>query len=74
VAPNFLSVRWCREALHGLGFQDVESLIPVCALFLLDGGSAGKKKKRRKKITVGKEGFCGAGPALLILQWVAAVR
>jgi hypothetical protein len=41
----------------------------VGALFLLDGGEEGKKKK----ITVGKEGFPRAGPALLAVR-VVAVR
>jgi hypothetical protein len=31
-------------------------------------------KKRKKKITVGEEGFPRAGPALLAVQQVAAVR
>jgi hypothetical protein len=53
-------------------------LILVGALFLLDGGRRreGKKKKRRQKIeiTMGKEGLLEAGPALLAVQWVIAVR
>jgi hypothetical protein len=34
MAPNFLSITWHGKAFHGLGVQDVESLILVGALFL----------------------------------------
>jgi hypothetical protein len=34
MAPNFLSVMWCREAFYGLGVEDVKSLILVGALYL----------------------------------------
>jgi hypothetical protein len=33
-----------------------------------------KKKRGKKKIAIGKEGISGAGPALLAVQRVAAVR
>jgi hypothetical protein len=33
-----------------------------------------KKKRRKKKITMKEEGFPGARPTLLIVQWVTAVR
>jgi hypothetical protein len=33
-----------------------------------------KEGKKKKKISVGKEGFPGAGPALLAVQQVAAIR
>jgi hypothetical protein len=33
-----------------------------------------KRKEERKNITMGKEGFSGAGPTLLAVQWVVAVR
>jgi hypothetical protein len=46
-------------------------LILVGALFLLDGGG---EKKERKKITMGKKVFPRAGPTLLAVQWVTAVR
>jgi hypothetical protein len=51
MAPNFLSIIWCGEAFHGLGVQDVKSLIQVGALFPLDGGRRikGKKKEKKKK-------------------------
>jgi hypothetical protein len=50
-------------------------LILVGALFLLDGGRRREGKKQEKeKITVGKEGFPGAGPTLLAVQWVATVK
>jgi hypothetical protein len=77
MAPNFLSIMWHGEAFHGLVVQDVKSLILVDALFLLDEGrrrEGKKKKKKRKKITMGEEGFPRAGPTLLAMQWVAAVR
>jgi hypothetical protein len=49
----------------------------VGALFLFDGGRSreGKKKEKKKKIIdMEKEGFPGAGLALLVVQQVAAVR
>jgi hypothetical protein len=51
MAPNLLSFTWCGEAFHGLGVQDVKSLILVDALFPLDGGRRreGKKKEKEKK-------------------------
>jgi hypothetical protein len=73
---SFLSVMWCGEAFHGIGVQDVESLIVVNALFPLDRGRRreGKKKEKENKITMGKEGFPGAGPAsLLVMYQIAAV-
>jgi hypothetical protein len=33
-----------------------------------------KRKEERKKITVGKEGFSEAGPTLLTMQQITAVR
>jgi hypothetical protein len=45
MAPNFLSVTWLGEAFHGLGVQDVESLILIDALFPLDGGRRREGKK-----------------------------
>jgi hypothetical protein len=33
-----------------------------------------EKRRKEKNITVGKEGFPKAGPTLLAVQWVAAVR
>jgi hypothetical protein len=32
------------------------------------------EEKERKKITVGEQGLPGAGPTLLAVLWVAAVR
>jgi hypothetical protein len=49
-------------------------LILLGTLFLLDGGRRREGKKKEKKIAVGEEGFPRAGPALLAVQWVAAVR
>jgi hypothetical protein len=46
MAPNFLSVTWLGEAFHGLGVQDVESLILIDALFPLDGG---RRRERKEK-------------------------
>jgi hypothetical protein len=37
-------------------------------------GKKRKKKEERKKIAIGKMGFPGAGPTLLSVQQVAAVR
>jgi hypothetical protein len=48
MAPNFLSTVWHGEAFHGLGVQDVESLILIDALFLLDGGRRRKRKNEKK--------------------------
>jgi membrane protein implicated in regulation of membrane protease activity len=67
------------EAFLGLWVQGVEGLILVGALFLLDGRrrerkEKEKRKERRIKITMGKEGLPGAGPSLLAVQQVAAVR
>jgi hypothetical protein len=70
-------VTWHEEALHGLGVQGVEGLILVVALFPLDAGSRreGKKKEKKKKIiTMRKDGFCRAGPALLAMQQVTDVK
>jgi hypothetical protein len=55
-----------RNAFHGLGVQNVESLILIVALFVLDGGRRreGKKKEKKKKIAMGKEGSSRAGPPL----------
>jgi hypothetical protein len=65
MAPNFLSIMWHWQACYRLGVHDVKSLILVGALFLLDGGKRreGKKKEIKEKITMGEEGFPGAGPA-----------
>jgi hypothetical protein len=68
---SFLSVACCGEDFHGLGVHCVKALILVGALFPLDGG---EEEKERKKTAMGKEGFPRAGPSLLAVQWVAAVR
>jgi hypothetical protein len=47
------------------GFRMLQSSILVTALFPFDGGRNREGKKR--------EGFPGAGPALLAVPWVAAV-
>jgi hypothetical protein len=42
----------------------------------MEGGEKKERKKEKKKenkITMGKEGFTGAGPTLLAVQRVAAV-
>jgi hypothetical protein len=63
-----------------LGIHSVEGLFLVGALFPFDGGGEEKErekkrgKKKKKKITTGKEGFLGAGPTLLAVQRVAAIR
>jgi hypothetical protein len=50
MVPNFLSVTWCGEAFHGLGVQDVKTLILVDALFPLSGErKRGRKKKGKEK-------------------------
>jgi hypothetical protein len=47
---KFSHVMWCGKAFHGLGVQDVKSLILVGALFPFDGGRReGKKKEKKKK-------------------------
>jgi hypothetical protein len=33
-----------------------------------------EKERKKKKVTMGKEGFPGAGPILLAVQWITAVR
>jgi hypothetical protein len=48
MAPNFLHAAWQGEAFHGLGIQDIESLILVVALFLLEGGRRTEGKKEKK--------------------------
>jgi hypothetical protein len=75
MVPKFLSVKWCGEDFHRLGVQEVESLILVDVFLLLDQGRRreGKKKENEKNVTVGEEGFPGAGPALLAVQQVATV-
>jgi hypothetical protein len=67
---------WHGEAFHGLGIQDVKSLILVDPLFLLNRGKRRerKKKEKEKKISIGEDGFPRAVPALLAVQWVAAIR
>jgi hypothetical protein len=40
----------------------------------MEEGEKKERKEERKKIPMGKEGFPGAGPSLLAVQWVAAVR
>jgi hypothetical protein len=72
MVPNFLHVMWSGVAFHWLRVQNFENLILVIALFPPDGGK--RRKERRKKIGMGKEGFPRAGPALLAVQWIAAVR
>jgi hypothetical protein len=64
---------WHGEAVPRLGVQGVECSILVGALFSLEER---KKKEKRKEqiITVGKDGFPVAGPALLAVQWIAAIR
>jgi hypothetical protein len=58
MVPNFHIVTWHGEVFHGLGVQDVESLILFDSLFLLDQGRREKeRKKKKKKITMGE----GAG-------------
>jgi hypothetical protein len=41
---------------------------------LIEEGEEKERKNKKKKIIVGEEGFPGAGPALVSVQWVAAVR
>jgi hypothetical protein len=62
MVSNFLSEVWCGEAFHGLGIQDVKSLILVDALFPLD---VERRREAKKKIAMDEEGFPGAGPAFL---------
>jgi hypothetical protein len=52
----------------------LQSLILVDALFPLDRGRREKGKKGEKEIIVGEEGFPGAGPTLLAVPQVTAVR
>jgi hypothetical protein len=50
-------------------------LILVDALFPLDGGRRREgKKKRERETAMREEGFHGAGPTLLAVPWVAAIR
>jgi hypothetical protein len=59
----------------GYGFRKSQSLILVDALFPLDGGRRREgKKKRERETAMRKEGFHGAGPTLLAVPWVAAIR
>jgi hypothetical protein len=60
----------------GYRFRMSQSLILVDGLFLLDGERRreGKKKGEREEITTGEEGFPGAGPTLLTVPQVMAVR
>jgi hypothetical protein len=76
MAPYFLSVMWHGKTIHGLGVQDVKSLILVDTLFTFDGGRRreGKKKKKKKSLWGREEGFLGSGIALLSVQWVTAVK
>jgi hypothetical protein len=67
---NFLSAAWCREAFHGLGVWDVESLILVDVLFPLNGE---RTREGKKKITMGEKDFPRTGPTLLAVSQVAAV-
>jgi hypothetical protein len=68
---TFLSAVWHAKAFHGLGVQDVKSLILVDALFLLDRE---RRKGKKNKLLWGEEGFPGAGPALMSVLQVSAVR
>jgi hypothetical protein len=63
-------------AFHGLENQEVKSLILVvlCFCLLEEGEEKERKKKRSKKITVLKEDFPRAGPALLAVQWFAPFK
>jgi hypothetical protein len=69
--PNFLSATGHGEAFHGLGVQDVKSLILVDSLFPLDGGRR-KEGNKEKKLWGG--GFPWGIPALLAISWVTADR
>jgi hypothetical protein len=40
---------------------------------LMEGGEDNERKKK-SKITMGEEGFPGAGPTLLAVLWVTAIR
>jgi hypothetical protein len=53
-----------------------QSLILVDAAFLLDGRRRREEKKKQGEITVGKEVFPGAGPALLVCgsQLLGAIK
>jgi membrane protein implicated in regulation of membrane protease activity len=66
----------CGEAFPRLEFQGVKALIMVGALFLLWRRRRERKKrgKKRKKNRYEREGFPEAGPSLLTVQQVAAVR
>jgi hypothetical protein len=33
-----------------------------------------KERKKKKKISIGRKGFPGPGPALLAVKWVATIR
>jgi hypothetical protein len=52
--PDFLSVTWCREAFHGLGVHDVESLVWVMLYFYLMEEGEGKNEKKN---CCGERGF-----------------
>jgi hypothetical protein len=54
----------------GYWFRMSQSLILTDALFPLDGG----RRRKEKEITMGEEGLLEAGPALLAVPQVAAVR
>jgi hypothetical protein len=58
----------------GHGFKTLQSLILVDALVLLDAGRRRKGKKKKERETLCGGGFPEAGPALLSMLWVTAVR
>jgi hypothetical protein len=72
MAGNFPSAEWCGEVFHKLGVHYVESLILVDALFPLDGGR--RREEKKKKSPWREEGFPWAGPTLLGMSQVAAIR
>jgi hypothetical protein len=76
MVPNFLSITCGGETFQWIGVLDFESLSLAGALFLLDGGRKreGKKKEKKKKNHCGEEHFPGAGPTLLPVQWITAIR
>jgi hypothetical protein len=41
----------------------------------MEGGEEKERKEvKGKEVIMGKEGFPGAGPTLLTVQWVAAIK
>jgi hypothetical protein len=49
-------------------------LILIDSLFLLEQRKRREGKKKEKEITMGEECFPRAGPTLLAVQWIAAVK